>query len=120
MKKLLLATSLSLLAASATFATPANSEVVSTSALAKMCKNTASVAEQNFCHGFSQGVYDMYLVSRHPTKAAPFLCFPNPGPSRNTVIEAFVGWADNNPQLAKTSAADSIMRFLAGTYPCQK
>jgi hypothetical protein len=120
MKKLLMASGLSLLAAGASFATPANSEVVSTGALVSMCKNKASVAEQNFCHGFSQGVYDMYLVSRHPKRAPGFVCFPNPGPTRNVVIDAFVGWADNNPQYAKASAADTIMRYLAGTYPCKK
>ncbi len=120
MKKLLLATGLSLLAASATFATPANSEVIATGALASMCKNTANAAEQNFCHGYSQGVYDMYLASRHPKRNPPFVCFPSPGPSRNDVISAFVGWVENNGQLSKMPAADSMMRFLAGIYPCKK
>lgn len=120
MKKTLWASGLSLLLASATFATPASSEIVATSVFTGMCKNTTNVAEQNFCHGFSQGVYDMYLASRHPTKSPAYVCLPSPGPSRSAVIDAFVGWADNHPQFAKMPAADSIMRFLAGTYPCQK
>jgi hypothetical protein len=120
MKKILLASGLSLLAASATFATPANSEVIATGALVSLCKNTANAAEQNFCHGYSQGVYDMYLASRHPKTNPAFVCFPNPGPSRNDVISAFIGWAENNAQFSKMAAADSIMRFLTGTYPCNK
>jgi hypothetical protein len=120
MKKLLLASGLSLFVAGSVLATPASAEVVTTSALVSMCKNKANNAEQNFCHGFGQGVYDMYLASRHPTKNPPFVCFPNPGPTRNTVIDAFVGWAENNPKYATVSAADTIMRYLAGTYPCKK
>lgn len=120
MKILLLASSLSLLAMSATFATPANSEVIATGALVSMCKNTANVAEQNFCHGYSQGVYDMYLASLHPKKNPAYVCFSNPGPSRNDVVGAFVGWAEKNAQFSKMPAADSIMRYLAGTYPCKK
>jgi len=68
MKNLLLASGLSLLVASATFAAPANSEIIATGAIVGMCKNKANAAEQNFCHGYSQGVYDMYLASRHPKK----------------------------------------------------
>ena len=120
MKKLLLTSGLSLLVASATFAAPANSEIIATGAIVGMCKNKANAAEQNFCHGYSQGVYDMYLASRHPKNNPAFICFPNPGPSRNDVISAFVGWAENNAQFSKMPAADSIMRFLAGTYPCKK
>lgn len=120
MKKLMLATGLSLFVAGATFATPAKSEIVTTSALVKMCQTKDNVADQNFCHGFSQGVYDMYAASRHPDRNPPFVCFPNPGPKRNTVINSFVSWAENNPQYAKTSAADTVMRYLAGTYPCKK
>jgi hypothetical protein len=120
LKKLLLASSLSLLAVSATFATPAKSEVMATGALVSMCKNKANAAEQNFCHGYSQGVYDMYLASRHPVKNPAFVCFSNPGPSRNDVIGSFVGWAEINTQFSKMPAADSMMRFLASTYPCKQ
>lgn len=120
MKKLLLATGLSLLAASATFATPANSEVIATGALVSMCKNKANAAEQNFCHGFSQGVYDFYVASRHPTKNPPFVCIKTPHPTRGVVIDNFVAWSAANPKFNQASAADTLMRYMAGTYPCKK
>ena len=120
MNKRVLASSLSLLAAGFIFASPAKSEIVTTDALVKMCQTKGSIADQNFCHGFSQGVHDTYVMSRHPEKNPPFVCFPDPGPTRATVIDNFVAWAQNNPQFTNVSAADTIMRYLAGTYACTK
>ena len=38
-----------------------------------MCANTADVAAQNFCNGYGQGVYETYLVTRHPKNAPGFI-----------------------------------------------
>lgn len=119
MKKQLLAIGLSLCAMSAASAAT-ETRFVSTEQLAKACGKSASADSQSFCNGYAQGVYDMYVASRHPTKNPPFLCFPKPGPTRASVIEGYVAWAGRNPQYAKTSAADSLMRYVGGVFPCKK
>lgn len=43
-----------------------------------MCAKTTDVSAQNFCHGFGQGVYETYLITRHPKKAPPFICGKTP------------------------------------------
>jgi len=40
----------------------------STEAFVQMCTNKADGAAQNFCNGFGQGVYETYLMTRHPKK----------------------------------------------------
>jgi len=120
MNKRVLASSLSLLAAGFIFSAPAKSEILTTGALVEMCQATDNVAAQNFCHGFNQGVYDTYVASRHPDNNPPFICFPDPGPTRGTVIDNFVDWAENNPQFTNVAAADTVLRYLAGTYACQQ
>jgi hypothetical protein len=118
MKKTLLIASLTLVAASVAHAeTP--STVTLTGPYVAMCQNKTNIAEQNFCHGFGQGVYDTYLMSRHPEKAPPYVCPPAPGPKRTAVLEAFVVWANQNTQYTNKSAADTLIRYLADRFPCK-
>lgn len=119
MKKLFVAAGVAaLVSGSALASTPA--AITTTETFTAMCKNKASVSEQNFCHGYAQGVYDNYVASVHPKKNPPYVCFPNPGPIRQAAIDGFVTWSDKNPRYAKAAAADSIMRYLSMTYPCKK
>ena len=115
MKKYLLAVGLSLCAVGSASAA-ANAPYMSTEQMVKACQSGAMA----FCDGYAQGVYDMYLASRHPSKNPPFLCMPSPGPSRASVIKGFVAWAGQNPQYAQLPAADSMMRYMAGVFPCKK
>ena len=92
---------------------------VNTQEMVSICQDNSEVA-QNFCNGYAQGVYDMYVSSIHPTQNPAYLCFPNPGPSRADVISGFVAWASGEPQFSGLPAADSMMRYLATTYPCKK
>ena len=85
-----------------------------------MCQNKADAAAQNFCHGFGQGVYETYLITRHPKRAKPFVCIPQPGQSRQDAVDGFIGWSAKNPQFNDASAADTILRYLGETYPCKK
>lgn len=118
MKKLFVAAGAALMVSGSALAGSPN--MTTTEAFVAMCKNKSSVSEQNFCHGYAQGVYDKYVASRHPKNNPPYVCFPNPGPLRQSAIDAFVTWADKNPRYGKATAADSIMRYLATTYPCKK
>jgi len=119
MKKLVLATGVCALMGGAALSGVAGA-VTTTEALAAMCKDKSNVAEQNFCHGYSQGVYDKYVASLHPKRNPAYICFPNPGPNRQTAIDGFVTWSAANPKLGKVAAADSLMRYLAVAYPCKK
>ena len=118
MKKILFVAGLTLVAASTAYA-EAPASVTLTGSNVAMCQNTSNVAEQNFCHGFGQGVYDTYLMTRHPKSSPHFVCPPTPGPKRDAVLKEFVTWANQNTQYASKSAADTLMRYLANKYPCK-
>jgi len=117
MKRSLLIAGLALVAASVSHAKTPTS-VTLTGPYVTMCNDKTNVADQNFCHGFGQGVYDMYLMSRHPKKAPHYVCPPAPGSKRDAVLQDFVVWANQNTQYANKSAADTLMRYLAQRYPC--
>ncbi len=85
-----------------------------------MCNKKSDVAAQNYCHGFGQGVYEAYLITRHPQRAKNFICIPEPGEPREIVLSKFIAWSANHPQYNNMSAADTILRYLGETYPCKK
>ncbi len=72
------------------------------------------------CEIYGQAVYDTYLVTRNPKSAPEFICVKQPAPTRKEVIQEFVKWADANTKYAGEPAADTILRFLAGKFPCGK
>lgn len=119
MKKLLLASSVSLLTMVGGLGV-ASASPVSTAEMVTICQDTGNNAAQNFCNGYAQGVYDMYVSDIHPTENPAYVCFPKPGPSRADVIKNYIAWASKATQYAKLPAADSMMRYLATTYPCKK
>ena len=84
------------------------------------CSNKSDIAAQNFCHGFGQGVYDTYIVSRHPKSAPNFICLQPNGGSRQQYIDGFVKWTATNARFNQLSAADTILRYLGETYPCKR
>ena len=93
---------------------------LSTQELVDACKLPASPESRSFCIGYSTGIYDTYLATRHPKRAKPFICVTQPAPTRDDVIAGYVSWAGQNPQYANQAAADSAMRYLAGRFPCGK
>ena len=84
------------------------------------CNNKTDIAAQNFCHGFGQGVYETYLVSRHPKNAPNFICLEPKGNTRQQYIDGFVKWTAANARFNQMSAADTILRYLGETYPCKR
>ncbi|MCD8504486.1 MAG: hypothetical protein LRY53_11320 [Burkholderiaceae bacterium] len=119
MKKFLLASGVTLATMAAGLGT-AHAVNVSTSEMVTICQDTGNAAAQNFCNGYAQGVYDMYVSDIHPTKNPPYVCFPNPGPSRADAIKGYVAWASKATEYSRLPAADTMMRYLATTYPCKK
>lgn len=72
-----------------------------------------------FCHGFLQGVGQYHAVITQPgAGSAPVFCAPNPPPTRTQVAEAFVAWANANPQHGGERAVDGLARWAHAAYPC--
>jgi hypothetical protein len=92
----------------------------STQDFVAMCNKKTDVASQNFCHGFGQGVYETYLITRHPKKAPAFICAENSKNTRQDYLDGFTKWSASNPKFNQMSAADTILRYLAETLPCKK
>jgi hypothetical protein len=119
MKSLIVATAAVVGALGLTLAPSAQAKNYSTAEIVKICNDKSSASAQNFCNGYAQGVYDFYVSSLHPKANPPYICIPKDGPTRQNVINSWLGWAENFPQYAQLPAADSMVRYLAGTFPCK-
>lgn len=108
------------LASAATYAQDVPKASTTTEQYVAMCQNKSDSAAQNFCQAFGQGVYETYLITRHPKRAKHFICIPEPGRSRQEMLDHFVSWTAKNPQFNNMSAADTILRYLGESYPCKK
>ena len=117
MKKQLLCMALTSVALGFSSAAQA-ANMISTQELLQDCKG----ANGTFitCEIYGQAVYDTYLVTRNPKTAPDFICVQQPAPTRKEVIQEFITWADANTKYANEPAADSVLRFLAGKFPCGK
>jgi len=116
MKKKIFAIMAATLSLGLTAATNAQSIAMSTEDLLTYCKGTD--ASFVTCEIYGQAVYDTYLVFSQHNKAPKFICVVQPAPPRKDVIKEYVDWAVANPRFAKDPAADSILRFLGGRFPC--
>lgn len=72
----------------------------------------------HFCHGFGAGAYQYYLSTVAGPGAKPFVCPPDPPPTRAAVLQEFVNWSKANPQYNNDPAVDSMFRFLVSKWPC--
>jgi hypothetical protein len=74
----------------------------------------------NFCHGFAIGTYTMIQIedaaSRSKRKA---ICMPNPPPTRDQAIAAFVTWASGRPKTLASRPTDGIGEYVMSQYPCK-
>ena len=91
--------------------------MISTQELLQDCKGTNGTFIT--CEIYGQAVYDTYLVTRTP-KGPKFICVNQPAPTRKEIIQEYVNWAETNTKYATEPAADTILRFLAGRFPCGK
>jgi len=73
---------------------------------------------RGFCHGFLAGSYRYYVSTVLPENR--YICSPNPTPTRTQVMNGFLAWANAHPQYMKDGAADTLFRYLAESYPCNK
>ncbi len=94
------------------------SKAISTQELAGVCGDQSSPQPQIYCDVYGQGVYDGYLVTRHPKQAPNFICVVQPAPARREVMNQFIDWVKRNPIYDTAPAADTLLRFLAVQFPC--
>ena len=114
----LLSLASSAIATSALAQTPLPNSDASTAAFVALCQNRADVEAQNFCFGFGEGVYQLFVMQRS-TSAKSTICVPK-GMSRDAVLSEFLVWTQARPQYNGDYAAKTIIRFLSSRYPCAK
>lgn len=91
---------------------------ISTQEFVGVCSDQMTPESQVYCDVYGQGVYDSYLVTRHPRVAPEFICVVQPAQSRREVMNQFADWTKANPQYSTAPAADTLLRYLAVKFPC--
>lgn len=119
MKKITMLFASLLVCSGTVLAAPDGPRAISTQELAGVCGDQSSPQPQIYCDVYGQGVYDGYLVTRHPKAAMDFICVVQPAPSRREVMNQFVDWVKQNPGYNTAPAADTLLRFLAVRFPCE-
>jgi hypothetical protein len=114
MKNVLIATTLALAITSGMQAAHATTN----DELLKHCKGDASANVT--CQIYGQAVYDTYLATRNPKTAPSKICVKQPAPSRIQVVDEYIAWVNTNPANGPKSAAETMLQFLEGVFPCGK
>jgi opacity protein-like surface antigen len=114
MKKFLIAATLAF--GMATSMQAANA--TTTDELLQYCKGDGSTNVT--CQIYGQAVYDTYLATRNPKTAPSKICVKQPAPSRIQVVDEYIAWANANPSNGPKPAAETMLKFLEGVFPCGK
>ena len=105
-------------------ATEANFAARTTGDLVTLCdpKSDSAIdnAGINFCDGFVQGVILTQQEHQANPRAKQFFCLPDPPPTRNDGVGAFVAWAQASSDRRSMPAVDGLITFLGEHYPCAK
>ena len=103
---------------------PENFRVRSTADLVAICSTPSNdsmyPAAISFCHGFAVGAYQYYYSVHAGPGTRPFVCLPDPPPSRTEALQMFVKWARENPQYMGEPAVETLFRWLATQWPCAR
>ena len=114
MKKFLMLTTLAL--GMATGMQAANA--TTTDELLQYCKTDSTTNVT--CQIYGQAVYDTYLATRNPKTAPSKICVKQPAPTRIQVVDEYIAWANADPANGPKPAAETMLRFLEGVFPCKK
>lgn len=102
--------------------TETNFQVRTTGDLVRLCEATPSdpvgIAALHYCHGFAVGAYQYHQIATAAEGRRRLVCAPNPPPSRNEAVAAFVAWAKQNPGQMDKPPVEGLFRFLAQRFPC--
>lgn len=100
-----------------------NFQVKTTGDLVRLCEaspaDPTGIAALHFCHGFAVGAYQYHQVATAAAGKRPLVCAPNPPPSRNEAVAAFIAWAKQNPGQLEAPPVEGLFRYLAQRYPCR-
>ena len=77
-------------------------------------------AAMGFCHGYGVGAYHYYLAETAGPGVKPFICPPEPTPSRTEIVQMFLAWAREHPEYMGERPVDSLFRFLGEKWPCPR
>lgn len=119
MNKITILISSIVFSAGTALASTGDTKAISTQELAGVCGDQSNPVSQRYCDIYGQGVFDGYLVTRHPRVAPEFICVIQPAPSRREVMGQFIDWVKANPAFNNAPAADALLRFLAVRFPCK-
>jgi len=89
-----------------------------TDELLQYCKGDGSTNVT--CQIYGQAVYDTYLATRNPKTAPSKICVKQPAPTRIQVVDEYIAWANANPSNGPKPAAETMLKFLEGVFPCGK
>ncbi|MGE5442646.1 MAG: Rap1a/Tai family immunity protein [Bacteroidota bacterium] len=108
----------------ASAATIENFQVRTAADLVDLCDTDPSsvhyIAAIHFCQGFGIGAYQYYAAQVTEDPSTRFVCIPNPPPTRNEAMAAFVGLARAHPEYMNDAPVDTLFRYLGQTYPCSR
>ena len=100
-----------------------NFEIRDARDLATVCRTPASdphyTAAIHFCEGFMVGAYRYYLATMKGPDAKPFVCLPEPTPSRDGIVADFSEWMTSHTQYNGDPAVDVLFRFAEEKFPCK-
>jgi hypothetical protein len=95
-----------------------------TGALVEICSADKSdplyTAAINFCHGFGVGVFRVLRAVDARKSSQPLFCLPNPMPTRNAALTAFIQWAKADSNRLTQPPEDGLAAFLSQQYPCDR
>jgi len=73
-----------------------------------------------FCQGYGVGAYHYYQATIDVKGQKPFVCFPNPTPPRQEILQGFVVWGGSHPEYSQDAPVETLFRYLVEKYPCPK
>ena len=71
------------------------------------------------CEGFGVGVFRV-LQKVDAARKTRMFCLPEPMPTRNEALAAFVAWGKANPGQLDQAPEDGVAAFLMNQYPCPR
>lgn len=85
-----------------------------------MCRSNG--ADFGYCLGFVSGMAAVMeqvgIGTTGDFRGAMGMCASMPYPTANAEVQAFVAWAQQNPQLLGKPGAVGVTMALANTWPC--
>jgi len=120
--RILLLSALSLAPSMASAVTEDNFRLRTGGDLVELCavgdNDPLRIAAIHMCHGFGAGTYQTIQALAGRRELPRLICPPDPPPTRNEAVAAFVTWARRNSQHLGEPPVDLVGRFLLATYPC--